>query len=639
MQNRQYAMASEADMAADVLAVESGQANFCREAFALCRIGEIRPDGWLLDRARAARDGYTGHMDDVSVHFRRAWSANWKPRGKHLAWQGHDDGSWSSEGGTYWFDGLVKLAWQLDDPGLKEMAVRRLEPVLANMHENAMGFLWWMDRRDATQFMEFLREGEGYWQASWVHGMRGRAIAAYFKVVGDKRAKQALEWGYSDERIARQDWSPTLASGLFDAWRATGSEKLRFCAELASATLSEISHFAKPPPEWLPETLWTKVSSQRGLKMPLRHGVYTSEELLSVWRAWQITGDEKLRDAVLAWYDFFDRNCRQPYGVTMMDEEWGWSGAKRGTETCDVAAESHTRIHLLATTGDGKWGDNVERAQFNAAPACVSRDFRRHVYFQLPNRTGLPGDAAAMSRPQDDHCEYRESKQWPLCCVAALNRILPNYIQSMWMRTANGGVAATAYGPCSFATELKNGPVAFSEKTDYPFSETIEIVAEEAPASAFPLLVRIPGWCGAPRLEVNGTAVAVASECGFACVERVWRKGDTLRLTFPMKPRVEIVRDMNDFGRRRAVVSLGPLLMAYAYPAEDDNTIIGNAAEPVLDVASVAGAEVVRSPMPEVWDWPLDAPVKVVAKDTAGRDLVLVPYGCTKLRVSMFPVE
>jgi Ca2+:H+ antiporter len=67
--------------------------------------------------------------------------------------------------------------------------------------------------------------------------------------------------------------------------------------------------------------------------------------------------------------------------------------------------------------------------------------------------------------------------------------------------------------------------------------------------------------------------------------------------------------------------------------------IIGNAAEPVLDPASVPGAQVVRKAMPAVWDWPLDAPVKVVAKDSAGRPLELVPYGCTKLRVSMFPVE
>jgi hypothetical protein len=43
--------------------------------------------------------------------------------------------------------------------------------------------------------------------------------------------------------------------------------------------------------------------------------------------------------------------------------------------------------------------------------------------------------------------------------------------------------------------------------------------------------------------------------------------------------------------------------------------------------------------MPTVWDWPLDAPVKLVAKDASGKPLALVPYGCTKLRVSMFPVD
>ena len=608
------------------------------DAFRAATIGSVKPEGWLLDRARAARDGYTGHMDDVSLHFRRAWSADWNPRGQFLNWDHGEKGSWCSEAGCYWFDGLVKLAWELDDPDLKEMAAKRLEPVLANMHENAMGFLWWMDRRDEDQVKEFL--GVGEWQSSWVLGIMGRPLSAYAETTDDARSKQVLEWGYSDENVASRVKGPSLVAGLFDAWRKTGGEKIRRCLEIAADKLARESQFAKQPPKWLPDTLWTKRDSQWALGMPSRHGVGTSEELLSVWRAWQVTGDEKLRDAVLAWYAFFDKNCRQPYGVTMMDEEWGWAGAKRGTETCDVAAESHTRLCLLASTGDGKWGDDVERAQFNAAPACVSRDFRRHVYFQMPNRTGLPGDAAAMSCPWDDHCEYRESKQWPLCCVAALNRILPNYIRSMWMETADGGVAATAYGPCRFATQRQSGRIAFVEKTDYPFSETIDIEAEDAPKEAFPLLVRVPGWCDAPSFSLNGGETSSApTENGFWRIERKWVKGDVLRLSFPMKPRVEIMRDMNDCGRKRAIVSLGPLLMAYAYPASDDNTVDGDPAEPVLDVSSVANAKVVRKPMPDVWDWPLDAPVRLVAKDAGGRDLALVPYGCTKLRVSMFPVE
>ena len=164
-------------------------------------------------------------------------------------------------------------------------------------------------------------------------------------------------------------------------------------------------------------------------------------------------------------------------------------------------------------------------------------------------------------------------------------------------------------------------------------------MVDEAPSAAFPLLVRLPGWCENPSVELNGKPLAAKPERGFARIARAWKKGDVVRLTFPMKPRVEIVRDMNDMGRRRAVVSFGPLLMAYAYPAKDDNTIIGSAAEPVLDPASVPGAQVIRTAMPAVWNWPLDAPVKLVAKDAAGKPLTLVPYGCTKLRVSMFPVD
>ena len=123
--------------------------------------------------------------------------------------------------------------------------------------------------------------------------------------------------------------SATFESGCVDAARVTGNARIRACAEIDAKMLKETSQYAKPPAPWLPETLWTRRRSQNALKMPTRHGVFCAEQLLSVWRAWQLTGDTSLRDAVLAWYAFLDKNCHQPYGLTMMDEEWGWSGAKR----------------------------------------------------------------------------------------------------------------------------------------------------------------------------------------------------------------------------------------------------------------------------------------------------------------------
>ena len=41
--------------------------------------------------------------------------------------------------------------------------------------------------------------------------------------------------------------------------------------------------------------------------------------------------------------------------------------------------------------------------------------------------------------------------------------------------------------------------------------------------------------------------------------------------------------------------------------------------------------------MPAKWDWPLDAPMRLGVKSSDGEKLELVPYGCAKLRISMFP--
>lgn len=106
----------------------------------------------------------------------------------------------------------------------------------------------------------------------------------------------------------------------------------------------------------------------------------------------------------------------------------------------------------------------------------------------------------------------------------------------------------------------------------------------------------------------------------------------------------------------------GPLLFALPIPDRDPNTPIAGARwQFALDCAPGAeGKEIVleRKVMPKKWDWPLDAPLalKVPAcafdwKPTDAQALPerpvegktpesirLVPYGCTKFRISMFPV-
>ena len=51
---------------------------------------------------------------------------------------------------------------------------------------------------------------------------------------------------------------------------------------------------------------------------------------------------------------------------------------------------------------------------------------------------------------------------------------------------------------------------------------------------------------------------------------------------------------------------------------------------------ALVGAKVERKPMPAKWGWQLDAPVRVSVRAETGERLSLVPYGCTRLRKTMF---
>jgi hypothetical protein len=370
----------------------------------------------------------------------------------------------------------------------------------------------------------------------------------------------------------------------------------------------------------------------------------------------------------------------QPHGVPVCDENCGPTGSLRGTETCNVAGYMGSQITLLRVGGQGLMADRVERAFFNAAPAVVSRDFKTHVYHQTPNR---------IHRSLPDGAPFQYSKEHgPLCCTASLNRFLPNYVMHMWMATYDNGLAATHYGPCKVSALVADRvPVELVCRTDYPFNDSIDIAVKPAREAAFPLSFRIPGWCTDPQITLNGSPYkAIADASRFVRVERRWKQGDRIHLRFPMTVRVCTGHDNGAADTPYATVSYGPLLFALAIPdTEDANTpdeafkwnyaLDAEAGNPNADIA------VTRQPMPDKWGWQRDAPLKLhvrarsfdwrseirqalpadpvasgeaspfqpsmvpthlPAKPVSGgaspERISLVPYGCTKFRVSMFPV-
>jgi hypothetical protein len=111
-----------------------------------------------------------------------------------------------------------------------------------------------------------------------------------------------------------------------------------------------------------------------------------------------------------------------------------------------------------------------------------------------------------------------------------------------------------------------------------------------------------------------------------------------------------------------ASVLYGPLLFSLPIPDLDPNTPVKDSKwQYALDTQAAGqdcGITVEHKPMPAHWNWPLAAPIilKAPAKTfdwrpteaqalpdkpvtgTASETVKLIPYGCTKFRISMFPV-
>jgi hypothetical protein len=622
--------------------------------------GAVQPAGWLRDWAEAARHGITGHLDEWHPTF----AEGWKGHSIKAPGTSSEGTGWPLEQSAYWLDGALRLGFVLHDQALITKIRARLDPVVDGVNKAPFGtsFIYWRKGYKPQGF------------DSWAHSQMGRALVALYQGTGDSQVLDALAKVYTDYPVPMGHLGFSDVSGLcnLDAMLETYS----YCGD--RRILERALESIKEP------SVAAEIEAWREGRLDPGHMVITYENLRLPAIVYPWSEDIGQLEATLSGFKWLDHYHMLPYGVASGEEYASGIGAFRKTETCDVAAMLMSSAWMYRIVGEAEWGDRMERAFFNAAAAPVARDFQTMCYYQSPNRLradGLPCEQPHAPGPGAIRFSSLGCSN-VLCCVGALNRIIPNFIIHMWMATRDNGLAATLYGPVTVsALAGAKIPVKLSTTTDYPFNEQIRIQVEPAKDVAFPLYLRIPGWCKAPQITVNGARLELNRDArGFVKIARTWSSGDVVQLRLPMKPQVirgyetefpSVNRKYFDFEpaevfqpRRLpyACVVLGPLLFALPIPDIDSNTPAKDAKwQYALDAdASPAGGAVAveRGPMPSHWDWPLNAPVYLTVPARAfdwhptdaqalpdqpvtATELAmirLVPYGCTKFRISMFPV-
>lgn len=619
------------------------------QPFALLPAGSVKPAGWLRRQLEIQAAGMGGRLDET-----------WPDVGPNSGWLGGTGESW--ERGPYFVDGLLPLAWALDDPKLKAKAQRFIDWTLSSQQPNGMfgpksNDDWWprmvmlkvlIQYHELTQDPRVIPLMTNYF-AHQVEALPGRPLK---------------DWG-------RFRWQDELVSVVW-LYNRTGDERLLRLARL----LKEQGWGWREQFEDFPLTY--KVTAERirlreknvdgsdnGLKDAAlsSHGVNHAQGLKAtpVWSL--VSGDASDRSFVQRQLAILDKYHGMPTGMFAADEHLAGRSPSQGVELCTVVEAMYSLEHALAITGDAAIGDRLERIAYNALPGTFTDDMWAHQYDQQPNQIQCSHVKGPWTTNGPESNLFGLEPNFG-CCTANFHQGWPKLTNSLWMASADGGLAAMVYAPCTVRTVVGEVPVALTETTEYPFRDSIAVAVDPERPVAFPLKLRVPAWARKATVLVNGKPADATPAKGFATIARTWAKGDRVEIAFMNETR------MAEGFNRSVSVEHGPLIFSYpigerweklkqrgltadwqVFPTGPWNYGVAQGAalrrteHPVSPVpfSRKSPPVAVTVSMASVPAWigsgghAAPPPVGPVAVGSKPETVTLIPYGAAKLRITSFP--
>lgn len=620
--------------------------------------GAVEPQGWLRSQLARQAEELGSHLPEVSWPFSAEY---WNGLEQAPSW-------WPWEQRAYWIDGATRLAIVMRDAALLQKTQVPILHTLAHARPN--GYL-------GPAYLEKLTGDE----SRWPHAVFFRSLMACADAhTGPAGIVEAIHRHYlnAPADYALPERNITNIEAMLWCYGRTGDTRL--------LTLAENS--------WRSFLQQVAASSNNGdlgetrvyANTPIHaHGVTYAETVKLPAILFMYTGNpEYLRFALAGQRRIFSHHILVD-GIPSTSEWFRTRTSLDSHETCDIVDHTWAWGYMLQATGDGLWGDRIERACFNAGPGAIRSDWKALQYFSCPNQflSTENSDHNVMAHGSSMMAYQPNPGLRTACCGGNVHRLYPNYVSRMWMRSSEGGLATTLYGPSVLraAVGAEHTPVEIVQNTDYPFGDTITLKFAGQHAAHFPLALRIPGWCRRPQLTLNGSPVELNPRNGFVTIARRFRPGDTLTLTLPM----ELAR--TDWPYNGVALERGPLVFSLpiqasqktfivpqystaAFPGYDENPaspwnyglVLTSAvlddqvsvqqkpgtlaedpwSEPPISL-TVAARKVQDYRLQDITNQPDQAftpPLPDLAfteVDPQTEPITLVPYGSTQLRVTIFP--
>lgn len=556
----------------------------------------------------------------------------------------------------------------MDDPTLKEKVSRYVGHILS--HQEPDG---WLGPREMVILGG--QEPSPHYDL-WAQFLMLKVLVGYHDATGDPRVTGVVERALRciDLHIDRAPlfnwgqfrWFEVLIAIYWLYEQSAARWLLDLAVKLQAQGFNWAAFLARwPLTQPTPKGRWNFMGHVVNNAMAIKSGALW-------WRLSQELGDRAAGDDMIEKLDQFHGSVT---GVFTGDECLAGRRPTQGTELCAVVEYAYSLEILLSILGDPGLGDRLEKIIFNALPATFSPDMWSHQYDQQVNQVLC---SVAKGRPWNSNGP--EANIFGLepnygCCTANLSQGWPKFAAHLWMRTRDQGLAAVAYAPNRVSLEIHNVPVTATLATDYPFRDSLQLEIKTADKVSFPLLLRIPAWAQGAAIQIDDDQPIPPQRGTFHRIEREWRGSTQIRLSFPMHP------TLGHRFNQAIAIERGPLVYALKMgedwrrvhqdrpgrelPHADWEVYPTTAWNFALDVGEATLAEDLNFAEHPVGDRPFspegapvtitlrgsqlpewqmengscaDVPPSPVASAEPLETLTLIPYGCTNLRVTEFPV-
>lgn len=619
--------------------------------FKEARFSELKPNGFIKEMLERELNGVVGHFDELGYPFHLTpWAQKDPVETECARW-------WPYEQTAYWIDALSRASALLDDWTVFEKVRPQVEQALA--------------QADPYIGPNIIREEMPC--CRWPHAVFFRALYALWSKTGDDKIMQKMREHYRGDLNLEYGQDRTLMSlemmlrvaSYYDdeALFRKAKRSMDLYLKRYGPSLEYFHYYLKGLPKKLNRRKET--GDMSSYMTGVFHGVSYNETAKMPALMYLYTGDRKYLDYSLEALRVMENCHMMPDGVNSSCEHLHGNDGLALHESCDITDFTYFMGILLEATGEAKYADKIERAMLNAYFGVTDKDYHAFQYFSSLNQVVSTSTSSYVANFADEKLAFQPLHN-PQCCAGNLGRAFPNYVYRMYQETEKG-VAVSLFGDCDY--NGKNMEIV--QTGDYPFNDSVTLKIVRADARKNELRVRIPAWSVSTALTLNGKKVRYEMVNGYAVLKV--HSGDEIVMTtvkrfechnssdrgmyFTYGPFLLSLKiDANKVIDTKAVRSNSDFPAYNMTPASDWNFAVCEEEQPtfVKPVSSENRVFEIQIRARVLNDWKLQT-----MKDPKGvdvtftpaipgedfinshlgefRDVTLVPYGSTELRLTIFP--